>query len=39
MEKGPLHPIFKTTIGNNTTLKKHLNDLEIKNANIRKDSF
>lgn len=39
MEKGSLHPIFKTTVSNNTKLKTHLNTLGIQNANIRKDSF
>ena len=35
----PLHPIFKTTVNNNGTLKESLNQLGIRNANIRKDSF
>lgn len=39
MGEGPLHPIFKTTVNNNTDLKTHLKKLGIQNANIRKDSF
>ena len=39
MGESPLHPIFKTTVSNNTDLKTHLGKLGIQNANIRKDSF